>query len=104
MESIQEVLQPNLQDPTIEYAEPAEPVSPPPTQNGSQPAPPVNQTGMQPPPPLLAEGEEPPPPPMDGTPLPNVWIYEGEAYDLTEFIKKHPGGEFFIGRTKILRR
>lgn len=59
---------------------------------------PVNQDGHQPPPP---EGEnEPPPHPLDGTPLPNVWIYEGEAYDLTEFLKKHPGGEFFIGRTK----
>ena len=65
-----------------------------------QSSPPVNQNGDQPPPPLLAEGEEPPPPPLDGTPLPNVWIYSGEAYDLTEFIKKHPGGEFFIGRTK----
>jgi hypothetical protein len=32
--------------------------------------------------------------------LPDVWIYEGEAYDLTDFIKKHPGGEFFIGRMK----
>jgi Cytochrome b5-like Heme/Steroid binding domain len=30
----------------------------------------------------------------------NVWIYDGEAYDLTDFIKKHPGGEFFIGRMK----
>lgn len=31
---------------------------------------------------------------------PNVWIYDGEAYDLSDFIKKHPGGEFFIGRMK----
>ena len=69
-------------------------------QNGDQPSPPIDQNGNQPPPPLLAEGEEPPPPPLDGTPLPNIWIYAGEAYDLTEFIKKHPGGEFFIGRTK----
>jgi hypothetical protein len=30
--------------------------------------------------------------------MPKVWIYDGEAYDLTDFIKKHPGGEFFIGR------
>lgn len=44
--------------------------------------------------------EAPPPPPLDGKPLANVWIYEGEAYDLTEFIAKHPGGQFFIGRTK----
>ncbi|MBD3884717.1 fatty acid desaturase [Phormidium tenue FACHB-886] len=74
--------------------------APPRNQSGQQPAPPVNQNGNQPPPPPPAEGEEPPPPPLDGTPLPNVWIYAGEAYDLTEFIKKHPGGEFFIGRTK----
>ena len=72
----------------------------PPNQNGQQPAPPLNQNGEQPPPPIENKGEEPPPPPPDGTPLPDVWIYEGEAYDLTEFIKKHPGGEFFIGRTK----
>lgn len=32
--------------------------------------------------------------------MPNVWVYDGEAYDLTEFITKHPGGEFFIGRMK----
>ncbi|PSB23175.1 hypothetical protein C7B76_00945 [filamentous cyanobacterium CCP2] len=32
--------------------------------------------------------------------MPNVWVYGGEAYDLTDFIKKHPGGEFFIGRMK----
>lgn len=72
----------------------------------SQPVPPPNQAGNQPvqgpalgqPP--TENGEEVPPHPLDGTPLPNVWIYAGEAYDLTEFIKKHPGGEFFIGRTK----
>ncbi len=33
-------------------------------------------------------------------PLPNVWVYDGQAYDLSDFIKKHPGGEFFIGRMK----
>jgi hypothetical protein len=38
-------------------------------------------------------------PPMNG-PMPDIWIYDGEAYDLTEFIKQHPGGEFFIGRMK----
>lgn len=32
--------------------------------------------------------------------MPNVWVYDGEAYDLTDFMKKHPGGEFFIGRMK----
>ncbi|MBD2435588.1 cytochrome b5-like heme/steroid binding domain-containing protein [Nostoc sp. FACHB-110] len=32
--------------------------------------------------------------------LPNAWIYDGQAYDLSDFIKKHPGGEFFIGRMK----
>jgi Cytochrome b5-like Heme/Steroid binding domain len=47
----------------------------------------------------LSDREAPPHPP-DGQPLPNVWIYEGQAYDLTEFILKHPGGQFFIGRTK----
>ena len=39
--------------------------------------------------------------PDDSPPsLPNVWIYDGEAYDLSDFIKLHPGGEFFIGRMK----
>jgi hypothetical protein len=32
--------------------------------------------------------------------MPDVWIYDGEAYDLSDFVKKHPGGEFFIGRMK----
>ena len=32
--------------------------------------------------------------------MPPVWVYEGEAYDLTDFIKKHPGGGFFIGRMR----
>ncbi len=40
------------------------------------------------------------PPPLEDKPLPNVWIYDGEAYDLTEFIGRHPGGQFFIRRTK----
>ncbi|WP_256875032.1 cytochrome b5 domain-containing protein [Nostoc sp. C052] len=39
-------------------------------------------------------GKEPPPE------LPNIWIYDGEVYDLSDFIKRHPGGEFFIGRMK----
>ncbi|MFE3026287.1 cytochrome b5 domain-containing protein, partial [Nocardia tengchongensis] len=30
----------------------------------------------------------------------NVWVYDGKAYDLSDWISKHPGGEFFIGRTK----
>lgn len=59
---------------------------------------PRNQAGKQPA--QSPEDEEVPPPPLDGTPLPNFWVYEGEAYDLTEFIAKHPGGQFFIGRTK----
>ncbi|MGA7935333.1 MAG: cytochrome b5-like heme/steroid binding domain-containing protein [Kovacikia sp.] len=84
-------------------------LAPPPNQQGNQPAPPPDHTvglivsspeaGDQSSPPPEA-GEEPPPHPADGTPLPNVWVYAGEAYDLTEFIKKHPGGELFIGRTK----
>jgi hypothetical protein len=62
---------------------------------------PINQAGNQPSvPPEDENGGDPPPPPPDGTPLPNIWIYEGKAYDLTEFISKHPGGQFFIGRTK----
>lgn len=44
--------------------------------------------------------QEPQPSTSDKTLLPNVWIYDGEAYDLTEFIGKHPGGEFFVRRTK----
>ena len=39
-------------------------------------------------------------PEMVSREMPDVWIYDGEAYDLTDFIKKHPGGEFFIGRMK----
>ena len=60
---------------------------------------PLNQAGQQPPQ-SPEDEQEPPPPPLDGEPLPNVWVYQGEAYDLTEFIAKHPGGQFFIGRTK----
>ena len=32
--------------------------------------------------------------------MPNVWIYDGEAYDLSSFVKKHPGGEYFIYQMK----
>ena len=60
---------------------------------------PRNQAGDQPPPSPENENK-PSSPPLDGRTLPNIWIYEGEAYDLTEFIAKHPGGKFFIGRTK----
>jgi hypothetical protein len=60
---------------------------------------PLNQAGEQPAQSPEDESELPPPP-LDGTPLPNFWVYDGEAYDLTEFIAKHPGGQFFIGRTK----
>lgn len=41
-----------------------------------------------------------PPPPDGPPPISNVWIYNGRAYDLSDWISKHPGGEFFIGRTK----
>ena len=44
--------------------------------------------------------ENPKPPKEPPLNIPNVWIYEGKAYDLTDFIKRHPGGDFFIGRTK----
>ena len=69
-----------------------------PTEDSSS-ARPRNQAGEQPAQ-FPDDEHEPPPPPLDGEPLPNVWVYEGEAYDLTEFIAKHPGGQFFIGRTK----
>ncbi len=49
-------------------------------------------------PPEVGENGERRTPPPDK--IPNVWIYDGEVYDLTEFIQKHPGGDFFIGRTK----
>jgi hypothetical protein len=84
-------------------------LAPPSNQQGNQPAPPPNHTVGQIAPPHATgnpslpppeTGEEPPPHPADGTPLPDVWVYAGEAYDLTAFIKKHPGGELFIGRTK----
>ncbi len=43
----------------------------------------------------------PPPPPPGGPPrLSDVWVYNGRAYDLSDWISKHPGGAFFIGRTK----
>lgn len=38
--------------------------------------------------------------PDGGPQLSDVWVYNGRAYDLTDWISKHPGGEFFIGRTK----
>ncbi|MGB7251027.1 MAG: cytochrome b5-like heme/steroid binding domain-containing protein [Phormidesmis sp.] len=64
--------------------------------------------------PVVAEGEEnsnlaesdSPEKPKIGSPeyisktMPNVWVYDGEAYDLSDFMKQHPGGEFFIGRMK----
>ncbi len=42
----------------------------------------------------------PAPPPGGGPPLSDVWVYNGRAYDLSDWIAKHPGGAFFIGRTK----
>ncbi|WP_295613021.1 cytochrome b5-like heme/steroid binding domain-containing protein, partial [Chamaesiphon sp. GL140_3_metabinner_50] len=71
------------------------PPHPPATQPLNEPAFPRPEADRKP----LDEHEAPPHPP-DGQPLANVWIYEGVAYDLTEFIGKHPGGQFFIGRTK----
>ncbi len=56
--------------------------------NQEKPERPTDEIGKEPPP------NQPPPS------LPNVWIYDGEAYDLSDFIKQHPGGEFFIGRMK----
>lgn len=48
-----------------------------------------------------AERELPPPPGPGGRPpVNNVWVFNGRAYDLSDWISKHPGGEFFIGRTK----
>ena len=41
-----------------------------------------------------------PAPPPGGPKLADVWIYNGRAYDLSDWIAKHPGGAFFIGRTK----
>lgn len=41
----------------------------------------------------------PPAGPPAGPP-PDMWVYNGRAYDLSEWIAKHPGGAFFIGRTK----
>ena len=38
--------------------------------------------------------------PGRGGPAPDVWVYNGKAYDLTDWVSKHPGGAFFIGRTK----
>ncbi|QNI06642.1 hypothetical protein GAN17_10300 [Mycobacterium kubicae] len=46
-----------------------------------------------------AAGPRPAPPP-GGPPLSDVWVYNGRAYDLSDWIAKHPGGAFFIGRTK----
>nr|WP_082993984.1 fatty acid desaturase [Mycobacterium gordonae] len=46
-----------------------------------------------------ADSHRPPPGPPAGGP-PDVWVYKGRAYDLSDWIAKHPGGAFFIGRTK----
>jgi hypothetical protein len=52
--------------------------------------------------PQIEEQAAPRPPHAAGGPpqLSNVWVYKGRAYDLTDWIAKHPGGAFFIGRTK----
>jgi hypothetical protein len=41
-----------------------------------------------------------PPRSPGGQKMSNVWVYNGKAYDLTDWIDKHPGGAFFIGRTR----
>lgn len=46
------------------------------------------------------DGGPRPAPPAGGPRLSDVWVYNGRAYDLSEWISKHPGGAFFIGRTK----
>lgn len=46
------------------------------------------------------EGVPRPAPPPGGPRLADVWVYDGRAYDLSDWISKHPGGAFFIGRTK----
>ncbi len=50
-------------------------------------------------PPEQGQPQRPPAGPPAGPP-PDVWVYKGRAYDLSEWIAKHPGGAFFIGRTK----
>lgn len=55
--------------------------------------------------PAVEESERPaeqprPPHPPGGRPMADVWVYNGLAYDLSDWIAKHPGGAFFIGRTK----
>jgi hypothetical protein len=87
----------NRSDDPSQIVEATQAIEPPPSNQE-----PRNQTGMVIPliRPLDDDKGEPPPHPKDGEPLPNVWIYDGQAYDLTEFIAKHPGGQFFIGRTK----
>jgi hypothetical protein len=61
-----------------------------------------NAEGLKDVPPSPRPGNPPKPnsPPPHLNVSPNVWVYEGEAYDFTDFINKHPGGEFFIGRMR----
>lgn len=49
---------------------------------------------------LPLAGPRPGPPPGRPPVLSDVWVYKGRAYDLSDWIAKHPGGAFFIGRTK----
>ncbi|WP_214516445.1 cytochrome b5 domain-containing protein, partial [Mycobacterium tuberculosis] len=42
------------------------------------------------------DGGPRPAPPAGGPRLSDVWVYNGRAYDLSEWISKHPGGAFFI--------
>src|ERR1700758_4472400 len=69
----------------------------------SAPSPPHRRNEMTSDLPDLEErGPLRPPPPPPGAPpvLSDVWVYDGRAYDLTDWINKHPGGAWFIGRTK----
>ena len=90
------VLNPEPEEPRSEIPNPDAPIAPSPASTPSTPHDRAGDLAL----PSPEDENEPPPAPLDGIPLPNVWIYEGEAYDLTEFIAKHPGGKFFIGRTK----
>lgn len=44
--------------------------------------------------------DRPGPVPAPRPPLAHVWVYDGKAYDLSDWVARHPGGAFFIGRTR----
>ena len=60
----------------------------------------VNEQDSRRPPARPEEGGSGRPPGPPAGPPPDVWVYKGRAYDLSDWIAKHPGGAFFIGRTK----